>query len=159
MKGGAPRRVSDLLRSRPELAGRLMEARLRQHWRELVGPDVARQAQPLFFREGSLTVGVASSPWLHQLTLLADQLRDCLNRTLGPGAVRELRFQIHAVAPPTAASSPNRPPRELGPEEFHAIDQALAPIRDPALNAVLRRLMTKARRDQARRPGEGALTS
>lgn len=158
MKGGAPRRVSDLLRSRPELAERLMEARLRQQWRELVGPDVARQAEPLFFREGSLTVGVASSPWLHQLTLLADHLRDCLNRALGPGAVRELRFQIHAVALPTAASSPPRPPRELGPEEFRAIDQALAPIHDPALSAVLRRLMMRARQDQAGRPGEGALT-
>lgn len=159
MRGRAPRRVSDLLRSRPDLAERLTEARLRTEWRGLVGEDASRQSQPLSFNAGVLAVGVASSPWLHHLTLLRDQLREGLNRTLGPGVIRELRFQIHAVALPAAASLPQRPSRELGPEEFRAIDQALVPIHDPALNAVLRRLMTRARREQARKPGEGAPTS
>ena len=42
--------------------------------------EVARQAQPLSLRDGILTIGVASSPWLHQLTLVADELRGRLNR-------------------------------------------------------------------------------
>ena len=157
MRGGGPRRVVDLLRSRPELAERLIEARLRQQWRELVGADVARQAEPLFFREGTLTIGVASSPWLHQLSLLADELRGRLDRGVGPGAIRELRFQIHAVAPPPAFPASYRPQETLGPDESRAIDQALAPIDDPALGAVLRRLMVKARLNHARRPGGGAV--
>jgi hypothetical protein len=145
-----PVRVGEvLLRSGPEIAERVAEARLRREWARLAGQDAARQARPLAFHGGVLTIGVASSPWLHELSLRADELRERLDRFVGPGVVRELKFQIHAVAPPPAEATAARATRALSPEDVRAIDQALTPIDDPSLGAALRRLMVKARLSQA----------
>lgn len=134
----------------------MVEARLRREWQRLVGSEMARQAQPIFLHRGILTVGVASSPWLHQLTFLSDELRERLDRAVGLGMIQELRFQIQALAEYPAPPSPPRPERVLAPEEIHAIDQALTPIRDPALGAVFRRLMLKACLKQREPSGTGA---
>lgn len=114
MRGGAPRRVVDLLRSIPAVAERLDEDRVRRGWDELVGRDVARQTEPLSLHAGTLIVGVASSPWLHQLTLLAEELRERLNRGVGSEVIRELRFRIHPVTP-RRVSAPE-PPETRGPQ-------------------------------------------
>lgn len=156
MRGGAPTRLEELLRSSPEMRERVIEARLRREWQGLVGVEMAGQAQPISLHRGVLTVGVASSPWLHQLTLLSGELHERLDRAVGPGIIQELRFQIHALAEYPAPPSSHRPERVLTPQDVHAIDQALTPIRDPALGAVLKRLMLKARLNQPEPSGTGA---
>ena len=53
MRGESPRPVGDLLVSAlPQLAERLVEHRLRRIWPSLVGPDVARRAQPVALANG-----------------------------------------------------------------------------------------------------------
>src|SRR2546427_6839285 len=75
MRVGAPRAVADLLVTAvPELRERLAEHHVRRVWSTLVGADVARRAKPQGLVEGCLTVIVDNSPWLHELTLRADEL-------------------------------------------------------------------------------------
>lgn len=157
MRGGPPARLSDLLRRRPELGERVTEARLRRQWSDLVGLDVARQTQPLSLRDGILTIGVASSPWLHQLTLVADELRGRLNRGADPDVIRGLRFQLHALESPKPQARVLESSGSLTREDSTAIDRSLTPIRDPALRAVLRRVMVKARLSGASTSGGGVV--
>lgn len=159
MRGGTPVRVSDLLGRRPDLGERVTEARLRRNWSRLVGAEVGRQSHPLSLRRGVLTIGVASSPWLHQLTLVADELRERLNTGVGSAVVVGLRFQLHAVEPPEPSARAPERPRSLSREDSLAIDQSLAPIRDAALRAVLRRVVVKARVSRASMSGGGAVDS
>src|SRR5206468_4292946 len=76
----------------PELRERLAEHHVRRVWSTLVGADVARRAKPQGLVEGCLTVIVDNSPWLHKLTLRADELTARLCARFP--AVRALRFTL-----------------------------------------------------------------
>ena len=156
MRVGAPRALADLLVTAvPELRERLAEHHVRRVWSTLVGADVARRAKPQGLVEGCLTVIVDNSPWLHELTLRADELTARL-RARFP-AVRALRFTLGTLEEAGPSAAPRRRPRSsapLGAADLRAIDEAISPIPDPALAAAARRLLTKAWRFPAERGAE-----
>src|SRR6266705_576921 len=156
VRAAAPRSVADLLVSAvPDLRDRLLEHRIRRAWPAVVGGDAARRAQPRSFVDGCLTVVVDNSPWLHELTLRADELTARL-RARFP-AVRALRFTLGTLEEAGPQAAPRRRPRSstpLGASDLRAIDEAISPIPDPALAAAARRLLTKAWRFPAERGAE-----
>src|SRR5216110_301820 len=117
MRVGAPRAVADLLVTAvPELRERLAEHHVRRVWSTLVGADVARRAKPQGLVEGCLTVIVDNSPWLHELTLRADELTARL-RARFP-AVRALRFTLgrsRRRGPRPLRGGARAPPRRSAP--------------------------------------------
>src|SRR3989442_2377745 len=156
MRVGAPRAVADLLVTAvPELRERLAEHHVRRVWSTLLGADVARRAKPQALVDGCLTVVVDNSPWLHELTLRADELTARL-RARFP-AVRALRFTLGTLQEAGPQAAPPRRPRSstpLGAADLRAIDEALSPLSDPAPPAAARRLLTKAWRFPAERGAE-----
>lgn len=147
-----PNVIHDLL-SRAEASYADTSHRLWDVWEEAVGPEIARRSYPLELRRGRLTLGVASAPWMQQLSLLRERLRDAVNQALGTELVREVRFRL--VAP-----EPTRPRRQLAPpppwlsvpldpEALGAIDAELSAVADPGLRAALRQVRIRA--EQARR--------
>ncbi|HEU5321138.1 MAG TPA: DUF721 domain-containing protein [Methylomirabilota bacterium] len=152
MKGRAPRAVGDFLVSAvPALGERLAEFRIRQSWRALVGPEVARRAQPRGLLDGCLQVVVDNSPWLHELTLRAPELTARLHAK--HEAVRSLRFTLAALEPDASPPPREQRPRSgvLDPADAREIDAAVATIPDAALAAAARRLLTKAWRSPSQR--------
>ena len=103
---------------------------MRRAWVVLVGPDMARRAQPQALVNGCLQVIVDNSPWLHELTLRAPELAARLGAEYP--AVRSVRFSLGA--PPTEE------PRTVG----RPIDAAAAAISDPVVAAGARRLLARA---------------
>jgi predicted nucleic acid-binding Zn ribbon protein len=73
-------------------------------WREVAGPVLAAESEPVAERDGVVTMACRSSVWAQELELLATDLRDRLNAAMqGSGSasrVRALRFVV--------ASSPRR---------------------------------------------------
>lgn len=62
-------------------------------WATIVGPRVAARTRPGRVQEGVLDVRVDNSAWLHELSFLADELVERINRHLGdPPMVRQLRW-------------------------------------------------------------------
>jgi predicted nucleic acid-binding Zn ribbon protein len=65
-------------------------------WKEVAGPRVAAEAEPLAERDGVVVVACRSAVWAQELELLSAELVDGLNARLArEGAarvVRELRF-------------------------------------------------------------------
>ena len=153
MRVGAPRAVADLLVSAvPELRTRLAEHHIRRAWSALVGADVARRAQPQALVDGCLTVVVDNSPWLHEMTLRADELTARLRERFP--SLRALRFTLGTLEAVPPAASPRRDPRSsapLGAADLRAVDEATSTISDPTLAAAARRLLTKAWRSAAAR--------
>jgi len=147
VKREGPRAVADLLVSAvPELRERLFAERIRRAWSTLVGPDVARHARPQSIANGCLQVIVDNSAWLHELTLRAAELTDRVAARFE--SIRSLRFTLGHLegAGEVSARPPTRPSRVLDPDDVREIDASVAPIRDPELRAVARRLLGTARR-------------
>ena len=61
-------------------------------WAEIVGAEVAANAQPTSFQDGLLTVRAASSAWATQLRMLSSGLLARLDDEVGQGVVRELKI-------------------------------------------------------------------
>ena len=61
-------------------------------WAEIVGAEVAANAEPTSFQDGLLTVRAASSAWATQLRMLSSGLLARLDDEVGQGVVRELKI-------------------------------------------------------------------
>jgi hypothetical protein len=151
MMGTPPRAVGDLLGSAvPRLGDRLVEIRLRRAWPTLVGADVARRSRPSVLTAGTLTIVVDNSPWLHELTLRAEELRAKI--AAHTSDVRAVRFTLGTLDDGEHDERAKRRPSEpLTAADRAEIDDATAAIADPEAAAAARRLMTKAWRFPATR--------
>jgi len=112
-------RSGDLERVGPLLAvalGRGMptERRLAEAWPGVVGPEVARNAQPRTLRAGRLVVATSSSVWAQTLQHMAGEILPRLNEALAVGldgqaeavVVREAVFRPAGWDPGGGAGSP-----------------------------------------------------
>lgn len=152
---GEPTRVAELLAGLGgPLADGVRHGHLAAEWASLVGPAVATHARPLRVKDGWLHVAVDSSAWLHELSLQEEPLLARLR--LVAADLRGLRLELAPL--PSRAPRPQGPAdrRRLTPEELVAIDGSVAPIRDPALRATIRRVMTKDRLAQSPRGDDPA---
>ena len=83
-----------------KLDARVTETRLLNEWPQIVGPQVATHARPGRLERGVLTVFVANSVWLAELSRM--WLKPMLNniqRQLGNADVRSLRLQLDPDPP------------------------------------------------------------
>ena len=73
------------------------EHRLVTAWVEIVGDRVAARAWPDGLRDGVLSVRVANSAWMHELSFLREAVTRRANELVGPPRlVREVRFHLGA---------------------------------------------------------------
>ena len=140
--------------SRTGLAAELRAHRIITEWRDMVGERIAARTWPDGLKDGVLWIRVASSAWLHELTLLRAQILSGICKVLGdPPLVTELRFHLGvrkqvdaddvlAIAQ-QARSRRRRPaPRSLPPPATGAaaerIDRETSSIADPELRALIK---------------------
>ncbi len=60
-------------------------------WADAVGPALARHAEPVAEREGTVTVLCASGAWAQEVELMGPALVAAVNRALGEERVRAVR--------------------------------------------------------------------
>ena len=63
-------------------------------WLDIAGDQMYRRTFPVRFLRKVLTVGVANSTWLQQLSLLKETLQNRLDEEVGPGVVTDIRFVL-----------------------------------------------------------------
>lgn len=61
-------------------------------WPAVAGTRIARHSRAVSFRDGTLTVEVEGSAWMHELGFLKRELVRNLNRHLGADVVRDVRL-------------------------------------------------------------------
>lgn len=145
MKRPAP--LSDLLAA--TFAGKPVQSRFREMkiwevWESAVGPQIAAKALPASFRDGVLTVRVANSAWMQQLSLLKTDIVSQLNGAIGEPLVREIFLKQGGITrepPPEAPFTP--PSRDLTPEELAWIRDQGSGVTDPELRRTLEALLTR----------------
>ena len=130
------------------LESKLVEARLRRHWPEIVGEPISAHTRPDQIRFKKLYVFVHNSVWLQQLTFLKPVLLQKINSMAGEPLATEIVLRIGDVStehasqpvPSTADAGTPQPSAELLREAaLHAQG-----IQDQALREQLATVMAQA---------------
>ena len=169
------RRSKKRKRSIPTLVSQILSGTIKQQglerdyfqykvfslWNEVVGPAIAKHAQPTRFSKGVLSVRVEHSTWMQELQFMKQEIMDRMNREMLElfgeekgqlpiyfSTIKVIRFQIGTMKP---ISSPRKPNRHLEKVEPTPIISNMTPeiemesreIRDKDLREVLRRVLSK----------------
>ncbi|MGH7463309.1 MAG: DUF721 domain-containing protein [Longimicrobiales bacterium] len=79
-----------------EVGARIEEATAVPEWAGRVGPAIAAVTVPLRVSRGTLLVGVRSSAWLMELTLMEAEILRRLNAGRAGSKISKIRFQMMA---------------------------------------------------------------
>lgn len=122
------------LAKRLGLESHLVELRLQQHWREIVGEPIASHTWPAQLRAKKLYLVVPNSVWLQQLTFLKPTLLAKLNAEAGTELVTDIVLRLGEIPAPAAdssgASTANEPSPVPGVSKAEAASHT-AVIQDP----------------------------
>ncbi|MEJ5921299.1 DUF721 domain-containing protein [Bifidobacterium thermophilum] len=66
-------------------------AQLRNHWDQVVGPQIAQHSQVASWHDGVLTIRTASPSWTTTLTYMVPQLTDTIRERLDGLDIREIK--------------------------------------------------------------------
>lgn len=133
------------------LADEIRGGRVLTEWAELVGPRIAQRTRPDRIVDRALWIEVATSAWLHELTLLKPQLLRGLRERLGePALFDDLRLRLAGGGPRRDAVTvprgrrPPAPPRPAGPPATGAAREAIvreaAAVDDDELRELIARV-------------------
>lgn len=142
-----PAHLADLIAA--TFAGKPVQSRLRemkiwQVWKDAVGPQISARAMPASFRDGVLTVRVAGSSWMQQLSLMKVEIATRLNEEVGEPLVREIFLKQGSIAMEPPEEAPFTPPsRELSSEESAWIKAQGEEIADPELRRTMESLLSR----------------
>ena len=100
----AEEKKSDSIESLGSVIEKIMQSGIRKQdapllkvwelWEKAVGEIIAENARPAAFKGKILLVHVNSSPWMHQLHFLKNDILARINRELGQDLVDEIKFKI-----------------------------------------------------------------
>jgi len=74
--------------------------RLAEHWKEVVGPQIALHTAPQMIRFHTLTLAVDSAPWMHQLLFFKKEIIEKTNRFLKKTLIEEIYFKMMPLTQP-----------------------------------------------------------
>ncbi len=142
---GSPERIGLVLgrtTASTALAGRLKDLEIWQGWEKAVGPAIAARAKPLRIIGGTLTIQVASGPWMQQLSFMKADLCQRINGMLGEERVREIVLKSgRVVAEQAAKQAEPKPQREITAAQRDWIRHQVAGLPDPELQQAVEALM------------------
>lgn len=85
--------LSGLFKS-PDLPFNPDDGRIWKVWEEAVGPAIARNARPLWIKQGRLRVAVTDPIWLQEIEFAGETIKQKVNEKLGREAVKKIEFRL-----------------------------------------------------------------
>ncbi|MBI4536515.1 MAG: DUF721 domain-containing protein [candidate division NC10 bacterium] len=127
------------------LATGVRQRELWRVWGDVVGPQIARHAQPWAITRGRLIVHVTDPVWLHQLSMMRHRLVATLSESLGESVVREIVLRIGEVED-VPSVEPSVPPTDAPIDAAHraVIRELVSSLGDAPCCDALERLMIRA---------------
>lgn len=96
---------------------------LRQHWADVVGPELAARTWPQRMERGTLWIAAPDSAWVYELQFFKAELLSSLEAFLEHRAITDLRFRVGELPP--AGGAPVPPADEgAGEAPSQAADEA-----------------------------------
>lgn len=63
-------------------------------WKEIVGPTVSENAEPISYHNGILWLWVRNSVWMQQMSFMKDPIKQSVNQKFREGFVKEVRLTL-----------------------------------------------------------------
>ncbi|MEN0058282.1 MAG: DUF721 domain-containing protein [Bdellovibrio sp.] len=104
---------------RSPLSEQFMRWKLWAKWEEVVGPTIAKHAEPVGFQRGVLYVWVRNSSWMQQMIFMRDPIRDTINQKFEKKFVRLVKFTLDRREVPSSDQ-----------QEFRQMIQKIVPEQD-----------------------------
>ena len=99
------------------LSEQFMRWKLWAKWEEVVGPTIAKNAEPVGFNRGVLYVWVRNSTWMQQMIFMKDPMRETINKKFSANFVRMIKFTLDRREVPAEDQSEFREMvRKIAPE-------------------------------------------
>ena len=97
-KRSQPTLIGDLLTQglgkNPQVAQKVHQYKLWSQWNQLVGAQIAAQAQPQRMQGTTLVLGVTNHAWIQELSMMRPQLLAKVQQVLSPKLVTEIRLEL-----------------------------------------------------------------
>ena len=127
---------------RLELSTRLDEYRVWPIWNDVVGPTIARNAQPEKIRNGTLFIKVTSPVWMQQLQYMKEMIAERLNQRLKTNLVRNIFFVVGQVSIESLEDESNQKAQTSAALPEPRVSEAfLETVRDPEIRQTFKRLL------------------
>ncbi len=135
--------IDKILKARG-MQNRLPEYRISSQWINVVGPAIARHAQPRTLRGGRLLVIVDSPAWMQQLSLLKPEIIEKLNNNLDMDTIRDLTLKLGEIASlPMQSPEREQVPAIITQEEREVIAQSIHDVSDSEIREAIKRMIEK----------------
>ncbi len=72
------------------------------NWKEIVGPTVSENAEPISFHSGILWLCVRNSVWMQQLSFMLEPIKQSVNKNFKENFVKEVRLTLDRKLTPSA---------------------------------------------------------
>jgi predicted nucleic acid-binding Zn ribbon protein len=124
------------------LSTRLDEYGVWPIWNDVVGPTIARNAQPERIRNGTLFIKVTSPVWMQQLQYMKDMIAERLNQRLKTNIVRNIFFVVGQVNIENVEveSKPAAQPSTAA-QDLRVNEEFLESVPDPEIRQAFKRLL------------------
>ncbi len=122
--------------------------KLRQHqiwnsWDSLVGPAMAKHAQPAKWWKKTLLIRVSNSTWLQELSYMKKNLLKKIQAALPNVKIEDIRFEIGKVSLPQQKSTTPSIKKNLTVDTENFIFEAADEIDDDELREIVARVMQR----------------
>jgi predicted nucleic acid-binding Zn ribbon protein len=143
--------VLDKSLKRLDLGPRLNDYGVWPIWNDIVGPTIARNAQPEKIRGGTLFVKVSSPVWMQQLQFMKEMIAERLNHRLEREVVKNIFFMVGRIDVPAevAEQKCSPTPAPTAPESGVGED-FLNSINDPEIRDAFKKLLKSFARRKAK---------
>jgi hypothetical protein len=127
---------------RLELSTHLDEYGVWPIWNDVVGPTIARNAQPEKIRNGTLFIKVTSPVWMQQLQYMKEMIAERLNQRLKTTIVRNIFFVVGQINIENVEveSKLTAPPSAAG-QDHRVNEDFLESVPDPEIRQAFKRLL------------------
>lgn len=113
-------------------------------WNEVVGDDVAQQAQPYVIRGNVLWVHVSNSIWMQQLHLQKAFMLELINQRLKEEKLNDIRFQLDSrLDSVNSIAGQNQSRKSVNKSEMKKFDKMASSLPDNEVKQELKELWQK----------------
>ncbi len=71
-------------------------------WKDVVGPTVADNSEPIAYHRGVLWLCVKNSVWMQQMTFMLEPIKHSVNQKFKAGFVKEVRLTLDRKLTPSS---------------------------------------------------------
>ncbi len=76
------------------LSEQFLRWKLWAKWEEVVGPTIAKNAEPVGFQRGVLYIWVRNSSWMQQMIFMKDHIQQGINQKFDNNFVKYIKFTL-----------------------------------------------------------------